>query len=101
MSDTLIQAAAAATAVAAALNATPAQPLTVDSAAAILGAALQAAGPLISPQVGAAVSLASLALGAIHIAMQSGTGLTAEQLTALFAADDAAIAADKAAHPAA
>ncbi len=96
----LNQAATIATAVANALNAAPGTPMNAGSAASILGQIIQTAGPLLAPQYGAAISLATLALSAIHIATQSGAGITPEQLAGLFAADDAAIAADVAAHPA-
>lgn len=94
----LQQAALVATAVASTLAASPGA-MTPASAASILGAVAAAAGPLVSPQVGLAMSLATLALSAIHVAQQGGVPITAEQLDALFAQDDAAIAADLAAHP--
>ena len=103
----LQQAALVAAAVANSLGAAPAggAPMTLGSAAAILGAVVQAGGPLISPQATAAIGLATLALSAIHVAQQSNSGLTAEQIAATFAADltadDKAIAADQAAQAAA
>ena len=97
----LQQAALVATAVASALGNAQGAPMTPNTAASILGSAIQAAGPLIDPRIGIAVSLATLALSAIHVATQSGQGMTHEELAKLFSADDAAIAADDAARKAA
>lgn len=100
-SQNLNQAALIATAIASAMASIPAgsAPMTPGSAASILGALVQGAGPLLAPQYAGAIGLATLALSAIHVATESNTGITPEQLAALFAADDAALAADQAAHP--
>lgn len=95
-----LQAAAGiAAAVANQLAATPNAPMNAGSVAAMLGTVLQAAGPIVNPNIGLAIALASIGLQAIHTATQTGAGLTAEQFALLQAADDAAIAADVAAHP--
>lgn len=94
----LNQAALIATAIANAM-ATQGAAMSAGSAASILGSIVQTAGPLLAPQYSAAIGLATLALSAIHVATRSGAGITPEQLAALFSADDAAVAADRAAHP--
>lgn len=102
----LQQAATIAAAVAATLGqpAVAGAPVTAATAINILASAVEAAGPLISPEVGAAVSLATLALSAFHIALQGGSGMTHEQMLAVFeqdtADDNAAIAEDVAARAA-
>ena len=98
---TVQQAALIASAVANSLAATPGAPLTAGSAAALLGAVLQAAGPLVNPNIGLTIALANIALSAIHVATTTGAGLTPEQHAQMLAADDAAISADKAAMAAA
>lgn len=99
-SATNLQAAATiAAAVANQLAAAPGQAMTAGSVASMLGTVLQAAGPIVNPNVGLAIALASIGLQAIHTATSTGVGLTPEQFALLQAADDAAIAADKAAHP--
>lgn len=94
-----IQAAAAvATAIANQLAAAPAAPMTAGTVADVLGAVLQAAGPAVAgPQVGLVLALASIGLKAMHTATDTGVGL--EPWAALLARDDAAVAADAAAHP--
>lgn len=96
--NNLQAAAGIAAAVAASLAATPNQPMNAASVASILGVVLQAAGT-VNPNVGAVIALASIGLQAMHVATTTGAGLTAEQFAQLKAADDAAIAADVAAHP--
>ena len=79
----------------------PGQALTAGSVADILGSIAGAVPALAAvPQVSLAFAFASIALRAFHAATTVGTGLTAEQRAALIADDDAAIAADRAAHPA-
>ncbi len=96
------QAATIASAIASALAAqVPGTAMNAGTAAGILGSLVQVAGPALNPQFTAAIGLATVALSAIHVATQSNTGVTAEQLKTLFAADDAAIAADLAAQHAA
>ncbi len=92
--ENLQTAAAAMTALSAALAANAGKPMDAASAAQVLLGAAQAAGPLISPQISLAVALGTVALNAVHAATQAQAGLTHDQLVALFALDDAAKAAD-------
>jgi hypothetical protein len=98
--NNLQAAASIASAVANSLAATPNAPMTAGSVAAMLGTVIEAAGPIVNPNIGLAIALASIGLNAIHVATQTGAGLTADQFAQLQAADDAALAADAAAHPA-
>lgn len=93
----LQQAALVATAVASALAAQQGAALGAGSAAAILGSLVKIAGPLLAPNAALAISLGAVALSAIHVAQQSGTPITAEQLAGLFDLDRQELAADNAA----
>ena len=94
-------AAAVAAAASVALAGKQGEPMDAAAAAQVLATAVAAAGPLLNPNVALAMSLGTIVLGAVHAATQAKTGLTHEDLVALFAADDAAKAADAAAQAAA
>lgn len=96
----LQNAAIVATVVADTLAANPGQPMTAGTVSALLATILQAAGPA-NPNLAASLALGSIALNAIHVATSGEAGFTPEQIKSLIVADDAAIAADKAAHPSA
>ena len=102
-----VQAAAnLAAAISAQLAAKPNQVMTMGSVADLLGSIMQSMGPAAAvlvpgvPEIGLVVALASVALRAFHAATTTGEGLTPEQRAQLVSVDDAAIAADLAAHPA-
>lgn len=97
-----LQAAAqVASAIATALGAAPGAAMTPSTAAAMVGTVLEAVGSVVpvAPEVGLVVALAALGLKAYDAAAATGQGLTPAQWALLIGADNAAIAADKAAHP--
>lgn len=98
--QTLQEASALMAATAQTLTQLQGKPVDAASAAQILLNTAVAAGSTINPSVSLALSLGASALSMIHVATSAGTGLTTDQLKSLFAADDAAKAADLAAQKA-
>lgn len=91
--ENLTQAAAILSATSVVLAANPNQ-MDPGTAADVLLTVAQGAAPFLHPNAALAISLGSIALGAVHAATQAKKGITHEELLALFDADDVAKAED-------